>query len=451
MSFLHTGDQNCAQYSKCGRTSDLYRVGNRDEKMSCSLKQKFIACNLLVLFFILLFYLLQPQDAKISYISNIAIGPLIPLQDDKTLIIAPYYDPRESSLIRILAIVHHTVNNFFCLFYCKQFGYVHVTAEIDIVQDGFGFPYETANLLCKIPPDCDFNYISVYTNRTKSLSKIPVFEISKDPVGPFSANFTVCISAFYGKYDNALQMIQAIEMYKLLGASRVTIYNTSCGDNVDKVLRHYIQEGVVDVIPWPIDTYLKTSKKWKYVEGLDSEIGYYGQIASLNDCMYRNMFKSEYVLLNDIDEIIIPVKYWDWSTLMRNLQKRYPYVNVFIFENQIFLSSEQSSGLNLWNHIPGDNILQHLYREPINNMTRTAPKMIMNPRKVIHTSIHSVIKAKGYSAFFLRRDATVFHCKSTRNKNILEKDWIKDDFILRYKRSLVPKVNDVVQKLFSKD
>ncbi|CAJ0951242.1 unnamed protein product [Ranitomeya imitator] len=25
MSFLNTGDQNCAQYSKCGRTSDLYR------------------------------------------------------------------------------------------------------------------------------------------------------------------------------------------------------------------------------------------------------------------------------------------------------------------------------------------------------------------------------------------------------------------------------------------
>ncbi|CAJ0943412.1 unnamed protein product [Ranitomeya imitator] len=25
MSFLNTGDQNCAQYSKCGRTSDLYK------------------------------------------------------------------------------------------------------------------------------------------------------------------------------------------------------------------------------------------------------------------------------------------------------------------------------------------------------------------------------------------------------------------------------------------
>ncbi|XP_073398767.1 uncharacterized protein [Dendrobates tinctorius] len=425
-------------------------VSIHDEKMSCSLKQKFIACNVLVLFLILLFYLLQPQDAQISYISNIAIGPLIPLQDNKTLIIAPYYDPRESSLIRILAIVHHTVNNFFCLFYCKQFGYVHVAAEIDIVQDEFGFPYETASLLCRIPPDCDFNYISVYTNRTKDISQIPVFEISKHPMGPFSANFTVCISALFGKFDNALQVIQAIEMYKLLGASRVTIYNTSCSDNVDKVLRHYFQEGVVEVIPWPIDKYLKTSTKWKYVKGLDSEIGYYGQIASLNDCIYRNMFKSEYVFLNDIDEIIIPLQYWDWPTLMSNLQKRYPHINVFRFENLVFLSSEQASGSKLWNHIPGDNILQRLYREPI-NITRTPPKIIINPRKVIHTSIHSVIKPKGNIRSDKRQDAIVFHGKNTRDENILEKDWIKDDLILRYNRSLVPKVNDVVQKLFPKD
>ncbi|CAJ0965181.1 unnamed protein product [Ranitomeya imitator] len=41
MSFLYTGDQNCAQYSKCGRTSDLYRgprqytVGTMSERFDC--------------------------------------------------------------------------------------------------------------------------------------------------------------------------------------------------------------------------------------------------------------------------------------------------------------------------------------------------------------------------------------------------------------------------------
>ncbi|CAJ0963539.1 unnamed protein product [Ranitomeya imitator] len=382
-----------------------------DEKMSCSLKQKFIVCNILVIVFILLTYLLQPKDSKINYVSNIAVGPLIPLQGNKTFIVAPYYDPRESSLIRILAIVHHTVNNFFCLFYCKQFGYVHVMAEIDTVKDNLGFPFETTSLLCANPPECNYTYMSVYTNRTKDLSKLPVFKISKDPIGSFSANFTVCISAIYGTYDNALQVIQTIEMYKILGASRVTIYNTSCGDNVDKVLRYYTQEGVLEVIPWPIDKYLKTSKKWKYVEGLDSEIGYYGQIASVNDCMYRNMFKSKYVLLNDIDEIIIPLKYWDWPTLMRNLHKQYPYTSVFRFINQIFLSSERESGFSLWNQIPGDDILQHVYKEPINNLSTTSPKMIMNPRKVTHTAIHTVLKADGDMTYVSRQHAILFHCK----------------------------------------
>ncbi|XP_075207386.1 uncharacterized protein LOC142312308 [Anomaloglossus baeobatrachus] len=416
--------------------------------MSCSLKQKFIACNLLVLIFIFLLYVLQPQDSKIRHVPNIAIGPIIPLEDNKTFIISPYFDPRESNLIRILAIVHHTVRNLFCLFYCKQNGYVHVMAEIDIVKDNLGFPYETANLLCPSPPDCDYIYISVYTNHTKNLNQIPMFEISKDPIGSFSANFTVCISAFYGKFNNALQVIQTIEMYKLLGASKVTIYNTSCGDHVDKVLRYYIQEDVVEVIPWPIDTFLKTSKKWKYVDGLDSEIGYYGQVASLNDCMYRNMFKSEYVLQNDIDEIIIPLKYWDWPALMRNLEKRYPATSVFRFTSQIFLSSEKASGFGLWDHVPGDNILQHFYREPRNNLTTMSPKMIINPRKVNHTSIHSVIKAIGYSTDVSRQEAILFHCKNKRNNAILERDWIEDDIILRYTRYLVPNVDEIVQKLF---
>ncbi|XP_075195552.1 uncharacterized protein LOC142296160 [Anomaloglossus baeobatrachus] len=418
--------------------------------MSCSLKQKFIACNLLVLIFLFLLYVLQPQDSKIRHVPNIAIGPFIALEDNKTFIISPYFDPRESNLIRILAIVHHTVRNLFCLFYCKQNGYVHVMAEIDIVKDNFGFPYETANLLCPSPPDCDYTYISVYTNRTKDLNQIPMFEISKDLIGSFSANFTVCISTFYGKFNNVLQLTQTIEMYKLLGASRVTIYNTSCGDHVDKVLRHYIQEGVVEVIPWPVDKFLKTSKKWKYVDGLDSDIGYYGQVASLNDCMYRNMFKSEYVLLNDIDEIIIPVKYWDWPALMRNLQKRYPATSVFRFENHAFPSMSQASGFNLWSHIPGDNILQHPYREPSDNLSIKPRKMIMNPRKVTQTLIHSAAKSKGRSTDVSRQDAILFHCKKNRKKEILETDWIKDDIILRYNRTLVPKVNNVVQKLFPK-
>ncbi|XP_075119881.1 beta-1,4-galactosyltransferase galt-1-like [Leptodactylus fuscus] len=416
--------------------------------MSFSLKRTFFSCNLFVLIFIFLFYLLQPQDSSINSVPDIATGPFTVLEDNKTLIISLYHDPRESNVIRLLAIVHKTVKNIYCLFHCKQNEYLRVKAKIDIVRDNFGFPYETANLLCEIPSECDYVSMSVQENSSKDVRKVPVFKITKNPIGTFPANFTVCISAFYGQYNNVLQVIQTIEMYKLLGASKVTIYNNSCHDNVDKVLRHYIQEGVVDVIPWPIDKFLRTSRKWKYVQGLDSDIGYYGQIASLNDCVYRNMYKTKFLLLNDIDEIILPVKHWDWTSLMESLQKRYPNTSVFRFENHAFPSSVNATGSNLWDHIPGINILQYPYREPSDSMSIKPRKMIINPRKVMQTLIHAIRKAEGDSTDVSSQDAILFHCKNKRNMTIPEKDLIKDDILLRYNMSLVPNVDKVVKKLF---
>ncbi|XP_056420263.1 uncharacterized protein LOC130361368 [Hyla sarda] len=416
--------------------------------MPFSLKYKFIASNGFGLICIFLLYLQQPQDIKINVVPNIVTGPFIALEDNKTFIVSTYYDPRETNLIRTIAVVHKTVKDLYCLFYCKHNGVLPVKAEIDIVKDWFGFPYETANLLCKIPSECDYVYMSIHINSSKDRKQIPVFNIPKEPLKSFSASFTVCVSALYGRYNNVMQVIQAIEMYKLLGASRVTIYNNSCHENVDKVLRYYIQEGVVEVIPWPVDKYLKTTTRWKYVKGVDSDIGYYGQVAALNDCMYRNMFKSEFVLLNDIDEIILPVKYWNWSSLMSNLLKRYPETSVFRFENHVFPSVVNASGFNYWYHVPGINILQHPYREPSDNQSIKPQKMIINPRKVIQTSIHTVLKAEGHITAVSQKDGILFHCKAKRNKNIPEKNLIKDNIILRYNVSLIPKVDEVVQKLF---
>ncbi|XP_069820402.1 uncharacterized protein [Dendropsophus ebraccatus] len=418
--------------------------------MSCITKYLFIAFNVFGFIFIFLLHKQRPKDLKVNFYPNVVTGPFIALEDNKTFIISTHYDPRETNLVRTLAIVHKTVNDLYCLFHCKQNVFSNIKAKIDIVRDNFGFPYETANILCKSPPECDRVYMSVHTNSSNDKEQIPVFKITKEPIKSFSANFTVCISALYGQYNNVLQVIQAIEMYKLLGASRVTIYNNSCHENVDKVLRHYIQEGVVDVIPWPIDKFLRTSKKWKYDEGLESDIGYYGQVASLNDCIYRNMYKSKFVLLNDIDEIILPVRHWDWSSLMKSLQKQYPKTSVFRFENHAFPTTVNAPGFNHWNHIPGINLLQHPYREPSDHMSIKPRKMIINPRKVIQTLIHTVLKAEGQITEVSSKDAILFHCKRKRNKKIPDKDLIKDNIILRYNVSLILEVDKVVQKLFPK-
>lgn len=116
--------------------------------------------------------------------------------------------------------------------------------------------------------------------------------------------------------------------FRLLGVGRVVIYNTSCGPELDLLLQTYRQEGFLEIVPWPIDKYLIPSKGWLFsIHGGD--LHYYGQLATLNDCIYRSMARSHYVTLNDIDEIVMPYQHDNLADLMSVLQQHNPNVGFF--------------------------------------------------------------------------------------------------------------------------
>ncbi|XP_018430194.1 PREDICTED: uncharacterized protein LOC108802838 [Nanorana parkeri] len=204
----------------------------------------------------------------------------------------------------------------------------------------------------------------------------------------------------------------------------------------------------LEVVSWPIDRHLQTSKEWQYSKGLSSEISYFGQTATLNDCLYRNMYTSKFVLLNDIDEIILPVKDWDWSSLMESLQNEHPDTSVFCIENHGFPTSINVSGFDLWPHLPGVNILHHSFREPINRKLFNGRKMIVNPIDVFQTSIHSALKHRGEWKNVEQDMAITFHCTQKRSRDIPTEKLIPDNILRRHNVSLVPNVNKVIQRLF---
>ncbi|XP_069832335.1 beta-1,4-galactosyltransferase galt-1-like [Dendropsophus ebraccatus] len=370
---------------------------------------------------------------------------------NKTFIIAPYYDPRDKKAVRVLSIVHVSVTELYCLFHCLPNQTVLVRGQIDIHRDRYGFPYGTADILCSEPLDCEYNDISIQESNSTHQDDIIRFRVRNHHPEPYTVNFTVCISTVFGRYNNILQTIQIIEMYRLLGASRVTIYNTSCSRAMDKVFQYYSQQGLVEVIQWPIDQHLLTSSEWHYTKGLTSQIGYYGQTATLNDCIYRNMYRSKYVLLNDLDEIILPVKHWNWMSLMGDLEEQFPDTSVFCVENHVFPITANVSGFDLWTDVPGVNILSHPFREPINRKVFNNRKLLVNPRKVFQTSIHSVLKHKGTSRNLDQNMAINFHCSRSKRKKISQDDLIEDHILRRYNLSLVPNVQKVIDHVFTKD
>ncbi|XP_053137672.1 uncharacterized protein LOC128338777 [Hemicordylus capensis] len=371
------------------------------------------------------------------------------LSDNRTFIIAPYLDEREVRLTRVIGIVHHSeVKDIYCSFCCSSMDDVSLSkAVIDVHSDRFGFPYATADLLCLEPTNCYPHYISLHWFPKDDVSLSPWFEIRNRRPEHSPVEFTVCISTMFGEYNNVLQFIQSVEMYKLLGVQKVVIYKNSCSPLMEKVLAFYTAEKVVEIVPWPIEAYLNVSHEWRFKDN-GSQIGYYGQIAALNDCVYRNMYKSKYVLLNDIDEIILPVEHPDWKTMMQSLQKEDPEVGVFLFENHIFPNTVFTSDhFPSWNTIPGVNILQHILREPDRKEVLNPRKMIVNPRKVIQTSVHSVLQAYGSSVEVPMDIAIVYHCRTPLQANLPKESLIKDTTLWRYQSSLILAVSKVQQKI----
>ncbi|XP_029468492.1 uncharacterized protein LOC115097112 isoform X1 [Rhinatrema bivittatum] len=377
-----------------------------------------------------------------------ASGVITPLPDRRTFIVAPYFDAREN-IIRVIAIIHYQeVKELYCWFCCGSNSSTHrVMAIIDLHADRFGFPYGTADLLCSKPKNCDAKYVSIHLFPEGNIEQLPAFKINNREPVPRSAEFTVCISTMFGNYNNVLQFIQSIEMYKLLGAQKVIIYKHSCSQLIEEILQYYILEGTVEVIPWPITDYLTVSGKWKY--SMDAkDIGYYGQITTLNDCVYRNMYTSKYVILNDLDEIILPFKHGNWTSMMNSLQKQNPNSGVFLFENHIFPVTVSTPVFNIssWNSVPGVNILQHIYREPDRPNFFNARKIILNPRMVIQTSVHSVLKPTGMNLRVPRATAIVFHCRGPLQASLPKQSLIRDSNIWRYSSLLIKNVNYVLQK-----
>nr|XP_056716115.1 uncharacterized protein LOC130486837 [Euleptes europaea] len=381
-----------------------------------------------------------------------AHNTITPLKDKRTFIIAPYFDNRKNKMTRVISIVHHKdVKELYCWFCHPSNGEIYISkAQIDVHSDRFDFPYGATDLECLEPEDWEPHYMSIHWSPIGDIDQLPLFEIrNRDPAGSL-VDFTVCISTMFGEYNNVLQFVQSMEMYKILGVDRVVIYKTSCSPLMEKVLDFYIAEGIVEVIPWPIDSYLQVSSSWHH--SMDpKDIGYYGQITALNDCVYRNMYRSKYLLLNDVDEIILPRKYADWKTMMQNLQGQYPEAGVFLFENHIFpktvFTPTDMFNISSWSAVPGVNILNHVFREPDRKDVFNPRKMIIDPRKVVQTSVHCILYMYGDSINVPMDVALLYHCRKPLQANLTRESLIKDTMLWRYNVSLIGNVNIVLQQI----
>ncbi|KAG7264787.1 hypothetical protein CRUP_013586 [Coryphaenoides rupestris] len=309
------------------------------------LRRKFGALLLTSCAFMLTVYLRTPTvrlsapsmfSADEACSSLVATQTITPLPNTPHLLVSAFADRRVQNFdVRIIGIFRRdSVRPLVCVFCCSNGTTCGRTTPAQVLQhsDNFGYPYVTTDVMCRVTPGCQATHATL----------VP-------------------------------------EGQRLLGVNRVVVYNTSSGPDLTRLLRGYAQEGFVEVVPWPIDRHLTPSSGWQPAQN-PGDVHYYGQLTTLNECVYRSMERSRYVLLHDIDEIVVPYRHADLVATLYALQQQHPKAGTFLIENHIFPKNhfEPSGRFHLpqWEGVPGVNILEHVYREEPN-------RKLFHPYKII--------------------------------------------------------------------
>ncbi|XP_040298412.1 beta-1,4-galactosyltransferase galt-1-like isoform X1 [Bufo bufo] len=384
---------------------------------------------------------------------NLMKDTIVKVKNSKTFLVSAYLDFRSSRIVRILGITYRNEPDSLLCDFCQIYTNICILAEHQVHTDHFDFPYGTTDLLCNVQGNVAPEYVSLYPkdNPEPVFLKIQNIDEQFNVLEPdFQYNFIICISAMFGAYSNELQFIQSMEMYRMLGAQKVIIYHTESSLHMQKILSYYIDLNFVELIPWPITSFINVSKGWHYPDH-PGDLHYFGQTAALNDCIYRNMYRSKYIALNDIDELIIPIVHKDWPEMLDYLLSIDPTFNVFIFENHLFPTTSQDKTNQKtpedWISVPGVNILHHIYREPNRPDEINPTKMIVNPRSIVQVSVHVPLEYTG-SEYKVPSDiAKLCHYREPKQKELDQSFLIEDNILAKYEASLIEKVNRVLNEV----
>ncbi|XP_030634175.1 uncharacterized protein LOC115815358 [Chanos chanos] len=340
----------------------------------------------------------------------------------------------------------------YCIFCCSRDGVEVTVAKVVQHSIHYGYRFGAAHVICPETPSCNSTHVSVTTNPSDfDIAEVPFLSIENEERRDenFPYNLTVCISNVLGaENNNALQFIQMVEMYKLLGVQKMVIYNTTCGPDLRRMLHYYQDEGFLEIVMWPISNFLVPATGWKFKE-LKGDLHNYGQITVMNDCIYRNMYRSRYVLLADMDQIIMPYEHTNLLLVLQELQKQHTNVTVFLFENNIFpttLSDQRNRFYDpVWKAVPGVNMLKHIYRIPVSDGIAST-KMIVNPRAIEQTAVFTVLKMYGATLHVPPNMSRVMQITDPELGDLSMERLILDERIWDFEELLIPRINEVVHK-----
>lgn len=124
--------------------------------------------------------------------------------------------------------------------------------------------------------------------------------------------FTVCVKDINFHHDVSQNIIEWIETNTLLGVDVIDMYIDEINKETKSILQYYRDKGYVRLFKVPIK-HKPDRSLWQRRRD---------HIITYNDCLYRNIQESEYIIPLDIDEVVLPKTAKTLSELLKRLYKQ---------------------------------------------------------------------------------------------------------------------------------
>ncbi|KAK3097529.1 hypothetical protein FSP39_010488, partial [Pinctada imbricata] len=309
--------------------------------------------------------------------------------------------------------------------------------------------YTAAFVHCKMPYGIKAYAVALVTSKFElPLFYVPIRHVNRQK--KFGV-FTVCICPLRLDYDEGGEFVEMIELNRILGADHFIVYNYNSSSAINSLLNYYEEQGLVDVVSWHLPLQMQANEN-----SFLSDIHYFGQLAAINDCVFRSKGTSRFVVNQDIDEFIIPRKHENWLEMIRSFPPRF---NSYMFRSTFF--RRDWPDVNESYLLPADAFLAKTYKSfTILKQTREdeifrkkiRTKYIVNPTCVKVAGIHEVfnytrgiLNCKTYIT--TRSIALVHHYRYVEEKGDVHKTI--DSSIMTYKDKLLHRLQNVWTKLNS--
>ncbi|GAB6033633.1 hypothetical protein CHUAL_013692 [Chamberlinius hualienensis] len=135
-------------------------------------------------------------------------------------------------------------------------------------------------------------------------------------------DFVVCVKGMdFPAEDLSWRLLEWVHLLKLIGADKIFFYEFEVHPNVAAVLNYMEANQMAEVIPLTLPGHQPNLQELRSIY-LKKMIGRkrLNEIIPYNDCLYRNLYLYKYVVLLDIDEVIMPTSTSSWKALMEQIQ-----------------------------------------------------------------------------------------------------------------------------------